>query len=493
MSQSTAKIRQLRPQHEEFKNTSLQKWEGAQLKPTVGVLAVGLLLWFTPVPDGLTSQAWHLFAIFATTIIAVIARPLPMGAVSLISLGVCIITQTLTIEQSLSSFSSPIVWLIVLAFIIARGFVKTGLGERVAYYFISAFGKSSLGLSYSLVITELFLAPAVPSNTARGAGIIYPVIKSLANGYGSSAEEGTAKRIGSFLVGVCFNANLITSAMFLTAMACNPLIAILATDAGAPLDWFTWAKLAIVPGLISLFTMPYIVYKISPPDLKETPEAPENARQALREKGKIKSNELIMLGTFGVLLLLWIFGEHIGVEATTTAIIGISILLFTGVLDWKDVIDEKGAWETLIWFSTLLMMAGMLTKLGLMSWFATKMSGVVTGFSWATTLIVLSAVYFYIHYMFASVTAHVMSLFGAFLTLMIATGVPPLMGAMALGIGSCLSGCLTHFGTGSAPVYFGSRFLKVREWWKIGFVMSIAHFIIWGVVGGAWWKFLGLW
>lgn len=485
------------PTSPEFPPPSLQEkkwqWKGADVKATLAVFLLGIVLWFCPVPEGLTPQTWHLFVIFLTTIVAVIIRPLPMGAISLLALAFCLVTKTLTIEQSLSGFSSSIVWLIVLAFIVAKGFVKTGLGERVAYHFISTFGKSSLGLSYSLVTTELFLAPAVPSNTARGAGIIYPIIRSLASGYGSSAEQGTSGKIGAFLVAVCFNANLITSAMFLTGMACNPLVASLSSTAGVSITWFTWAKMAMIPGMISLITMPLILYKFFPPELKSTPEAPEKARQALKERGSIQWDELIMLGTFLILLGLWIFGDSFGIDATSTAIIGISILLFTGILDWKDVIDEKGAWETLIWFSILLMMAGMLTKLGMMSWFAGKMSHLITGFHWANTLIILSLVYFYVHYIFASITAHVMSLFAAFLTLMIATGVPPLMGSMALGICSCLSGCLTHFGTGSAPVYFGSRLLTLRQWWTIGFIMSVVNLIIWGGIGALWWKILGIW
>lgn len=474
-------------------NESQPKWDGAKLKPTIGLFLMGLCLWFIPVPEGLTEQTWHLFAIFATTIAGIIVRPLPMGAVSIISVCICVVTGTLTMQQSLSSFSAPIIWLIVIALIIARGFVKTGLGERIAYYFISTFGKSTLGLSYSLVTTELLLSPAVPSNTARGAGIIFPVVKSLASGYGSDPEQGTSRKIGSYLVAVCFHSNIITSAMFLTAMACNPLIASLAVAAGAPIDWLTWAKLAVVPGLVSLFTMPLIIYRLYPPELKETPEAPAKAKQALAEKGPMTPKEMIMIGTFIMLLGLWVFGSNFGIGATTTALIGFGILLFTGVIQWQDVLDEKGAWQTLIWFSVLLMMAGMLTKMGMMDWFVGKMGGVVSNMGTLVTLITLSLIYFYIHYLFASVTSHVMSLFGAFLTLVIATGTSPLVGGMVLGLCSCLSASITHYGTGSAPVYYGGGYMTVKDWWKVGFSMSLAYFAVWGTIGAIWWKILGVW
>jgi len=498
MSQVAIKIEDSQKSRETISQayTSQQRdpaWKGAQIKPTLGVLALGLTLWFIPTPEGLTAQTWHLFAIFATTIVAIIARPLPMAAISLISLTLCVMTKTLTLSQSLSMFNSPVVWLIVLAFLIARGFVKTGLGERVAYFFIANFGKRTLGLSYSLVTTELFLAPAVPSNTARGGGIIFPVIRALAEEFGSDPATGTAKKIGAYLIAVCFHSNLITSAMFLTAMACNPLIAILGNDAGMNLNWFSWAKFMSVPGIVSLLTTPFLLYRIFPPEVKETPDAPEKAREALRKRGKLTLDELIMLGTFGLLLSFWIFGESIGIDATTTALIGFSILLLTGVLSWQDVLNEKGAWETLIWFAILLMMASMLNELGMTRWFAEQVSGVVSDLSWQMTLIALTLVYFYIHYFFASVTAHVMAFFGAFLVLMIASSAPLQLGVLALAAASCLSGCLTHFGTGSAPVYYGAHYIKVRDWWRISFIVSLAHILVWGIVGGLWWKLLGLW
>lgn len=475
-----------------IQKTSPSSWNGARLQPTLLTFAIGLGLWFSPSPEGLTSQTWHLFAIFTTTIIAIILRPLPMGAVALFATAICIVTSTLTLEQSLSSFNSPIVWLVVLAFMIARGFVKTGLGSRVAHLFIRSFGKSTLGLSYSLVLTEFFLAPAVPSNTARGAGIIYPIMKSLAEGYGSSPELGTSRKIGSYLVMVCFNANLITSAMFLTAMACNPVAASLSMGCDVLLDWSTWAKMAFVPGIISLLTLPYIMFRLYPPELKETPQAPELSQKALRDMGPLSNSEKYMLGTFILLLGLWIFGDILKVDATSTALIGISLLLFTGVLEWEDILKEKGAWETLIWFAILLMMAGFLNKFGMMQWFADTIKGVVQGLDWKITLFILLGVYTYIHYLFASVTAHVMAFYGAFLALMIAMGVPPLVGSMGLGIASCLSGCLTHFGTGSAPVYFGAGYVSVQEWWQNGFLMSLVHWIIWGGVGALWWMVLGV-
>ena len=242
-------------------------------------LIVGLIVWFSPVPAGVEIAAWHLLAIFVATIVGIIVKPLPMGAVAMIGIAVTALTGTLSIGDSLSGFGNSTIWLIVVAFFISRGFIKTGLGARIAYLFMQALGKKSLGVAYGLIGADLVLSPAIPSNTARGGGVIYPVLASIAKAYGSEPDETTARRIGAFLTKASFQGLVITSAMFLTAMAANPLAAKFAGEQGVEITWGSWAVAAIVPGLLSLLIIPYLIYKIYPPEIKETPEAVELARE----------------------------------------------------------------------------------------------------------------------------------------------------------------------------------------------------------------------
>ncbi len=471
----------------------LSRWKGAKLIPSLGLMLLGAALWQIAPPEGLNIQAWHLFIIFLCTIIGVIVKPLPMGGVAIIALAFCNITNTLTLEQSLSSFSSKVVWLVIFAFLIARGFIKTGLGTRVAYYFVALFGKSTLGLSYSITATEFVLSPAVPSNTARGAGVIFPIVRSLVTEFGSCPSDGTQKKMGAFLIMVCFQANVITSCMFLTALAGNPLIASFAAEAGVEITWISWAVATIVPGLVSLILIPLVIYVIYPPEVKHTPEASNMAKKNLKEMGAPSTDEWLMMGTFGLLLVLWIFGGQLGVDATTAALIGFSILLFTGVLKWDDVLNETSAWGTLIWFATLLMMANYLTKFGMISWFSGNMQESVSSLDWLFALGFLALVYYFTHYFFASVTAHITSMYSAFLVVMIAAGAPPMVAAMTLAVFSSLSGGLTHYGTGPAPVYFGAGYVDIKAWWKNGLIVGLVNILIWAVVGSIWWKVIGLW
>jgi DASS family divalent anion:Na+ symporter len=463
-----------------------------KLTPLIISVIIGLVLWFMPLPGGLSAQGQHLMAIFVATIVAVIGKALPMGAVMIISLLLTILTKTLSFGAAFSGFGEEVVWLIALAFFIARGFTKTGLGNRIAYLFVSILGKRTLGLGYGLVASELIIAPAIPSLTARAGGIIYPILQSLCRSYDSVPEKKSSRKISAFLTTVCFQGSAITSGMFLTAMAANPLIAAIAADKGISISWGQWALAAIVPGLLSLICIPLLLYKLYPPEIKETPNATSMAREKLAEMGKIKRDEWIMIGTFILLLVLWIFGSSFGVSATTAALLGLGILLFTGVLHWKDVTHEHGAWDILIWFATLVAIANSLNRFGVIDWVGSGIGGVIAGFEWPAALLILSLFYFYSHYLFAGNTTHISSMYGIFLVLALATGAPPLITALLLGFFSNLFGGLTHYASGPAAIFYEAGHVPLGTWWGLGAICSVVNIIIWMGIGGLWWKFLGL-
>lgn len=473
---------------------STQKQGEVNWKLLLICIAIGATIWFIPAPSGLETDAWHLFSIFVATIVALVIKPIPMGSTAILALTVIALTQILTLEQSLSGFQNTTIWLIVIAFFISRGFIKTGLGTRVSYVFVRLFGKKTLGLSYSMLLSDLILAPAMPSNTARAGGIIFPIIRSLSETYESRVGDGTERRIGAFLVKVSFQGDMITSAMFVTAMAANPLaVQITQEITGETITWGGWALAALVPGLISLALIPFVIYKLYPPELKETPEASAIAVEKLKEMGPMKKEERYMIGVFVLLLSLWIFGGNFGISATTSAFVGLSVLLLSGVLTWSDIKKEQGAWDTLVWFSVLVMMATYLNELGMIPWFSDLMGNAVGQMSWMMTLVILAIVYFYSHYFFASNTAHVSAMYAAFLSVIVASGAPPLLSALILAFFSNLFSCLTHYGAGPAPVFFGSGYVSQQKWWSLGFIISLIHIVVWFGAGGLWWKALGLW
>lgn len=460
---------------------------------------VALIIWFIPVPEGVTQDAWHLFAIFAATILGIILKAAPMGTMCMMAIAFTAITQVVapgdagkSITKALSGFGDKVIWLIGISFFIARGFIKTGLGNRIAFLFIRVFGKSSLGLAYGLGLADVCLAPAIPSNTARGGGIIYPIMKSMAISFDSVPEKPeTHRKLGSFLTLNSYYMNLISSSMFLTGTASNPMCQKFAANLGIDITWMSWAAAGFLPGAVAFFVVPLVLYKLYPPELKKTGDAPKMAAQKLKEMGPISRNEWLMLLAFFILLALWIFGGTLSIDATTTAFIGLTLLLLTSVLTWEDVKSEKGAWDTIVWFAVLVMMASSLNELGFIGWFSDLIKVKIGGLSWQVAFPVLIVVYFFSHYIFASATAHVAAMYAALLGVGVSLGIPPMLLAMMLGFLGSIYGVLTHYGHGPAPVFFGSGYVDLKVWWLRGLEIGIVLLIIYMVVGGLWMKVLG--
>lgn len=456
-------------------------------------------------------QAWTLLAMFVGVIAAIIGKAMPLGALSIIAVGLVAVTGVTAdkpgaaMSDALSAFANPLIWLIAIAVMISRGLLKTGLGMRIGYLFIAVFGRKTLGIGYSLALSELLLAPVTPSNTARGGGIIHPIMQSIAGSYGSNPAKGTEGKMGKYLALVNYHSNPISSAMFITATAPNPLIVnLIAENLGSSfrLSWGAWAWAMAVPGVIAFFVMPLILYFLYPPEIKETPNAVQFAKDRLREMGKMSADEIIMAVIFGILLLLWadvpalITGNHaFSINATATAFIGLSLLLLSGVLTWDDVLKEKSAWDTIIWFGALIMMAAFLNKLGLIKWFSGVLAESVGGLGVSGTAagVILVLAYMYAHYMFASTTAHITAMFGAFFAAAVSLNAPAMPTALMMAAASNIMMTLTHYATGTSPVIFGSGYTTMGEWWKAGFIMSVVNFLIFFVIGSIWWKVLGYW
>lgn len=471
--------------------------------PLIIITVCAAIFWHISPPEGLSVHAWHSAIVFIATIACIVAKVLPIGAVGLIGITVFALTYAAgsktasdAILVALSDLNSSLIWLIVVAFMIARGFIKTGLGRRIALQMIRLLGKRTLGLAYGLAVADLILSPAMPSNTARCGGVIYPIADSLARSFNSNPEDESRNKIGTFLITCIGNVNDVTAAMFMTAYTGNLLAIKLAANAGVTLTWGSWFVAAIVPCLASLIIVPLLVYWLTKPEIKHTPDAPVLAKTELAKMGKMTRSEWIMGVTVVLLLVLWIFGGPLGVDATTASFVGLSFLLLTGVLTWEDVKSEKGAWDTLIWFAALLMMADQLKALGFTTWFGGEIGkyvGMVMGdSSWILVLLMLNAAYFYTHYFFASGNAQIAALYAVFLGVGINLHIPAAPMALMLAFTSSLYCSLTQYSHARGPILFGAGYVPTGTWWKVGFVVSLINQAIFLVLGLAWWKIIGL-
>jgi divalent anion:Na+ symporter, DASS family len=454
-------------------------------------VAIGAVIWFLPVPEGLEVKAWRMFAIFVATIAGIMASVLPMSAVAIIGATTAALLGVVPFAAVVDATGTDLVWLVILAFFISRGVIKSGLGRRVALLFMRVLGKRTLGLGYGLALTELVIAPAMPSITARAGGVMLPITRAVSEVLGSEPNEETRTKVGRYLILCAFHANIITAGMFITAMAGNPLSVKLAADQGVAISWIDWAVAAFVPGVLCLIVIPFALLWLAPPQIMQTPDAPALAQRELDAMGPMSAQELIMAGIFAGLLVLWVFGDQIKVNATLAAAIGLSLMFITRVLTWQDALNEKAAWDTMIWIALLIMLASKLNEYGMITWFGKEFGAHLEGHRLIVVYALVAIVYFYSHYFFASATAHISALFPLSLALLIAAGVPGFAGAIALGALSNIYGCLTQYAIGSGPVMFGAGYVTQGEWWRIGFIMSVIYLAIWLVIGPLWWMLLG--
>lgn len=459
-----------------------------KIPKTLSILTlISAILWNYK-PNGIPQDGWQLLIIFIATIITIISAPMPLGALAILSLTATVATGTLNTAAALSGFNSSVSWLVLLALFVSKSISKSGLGKRIAYYLICKSKNSLISLSYTLVICEFILSPAIPSVVARGGGIIYPILASLID---VLSEKNKKEDINFYLIQVCFHSTVITSAITLTAMAANPFITSIAATFGINISWSTWFVAAVVPGLLNLIAMPIILFFILKPTNIDIAKVKQFARTQLASLKPFTKEETLITFTLIGLITLWVFGDYLGINATQTILMGFAFLLITGVIPWEDVIANKKAWGVFIWFSTLLMLSDYLVKFSAIGWINEEIRYLINDIDKMIVIPVALFLFFYLHYLFVSTTAYVSTLLAPFLIILLNFNVPGNISVMVLAIIAILSGGLTHYTIGTAPGYFSISGVNVQKWCKVGFLISTTNILIWLVSCSIWWKVIG--
>ncbi|AXX96246.1 anion permease [Arcobacter ellisii] len=461
-----------------------------QMLKMIAPLAVLVIFWFIPAPEGLSANAWHFLAVFFAVVVGLILEPVPAALVgftgiSFVALIGLVGNPKESITWALSGFSNSVIWLIFAAFMFARGYEKTGLGKRVSLIMVKFMGKSSLGLGYAVAFSDLILAPFMPSNTARSGGSVYPVAINIPHIFDSYPDKDPRK-LGAYISWVAIATTCVTSSMFLTALAPNLLaVDLIGKSTGHVISWGEWAGV-MLPLMIPLFLLtPWLTYVIYPPTQKKSPEAPAWASEELKKLGPVTFKEYLMASLATIALVLWIFGKEFGVDSTTVAISIVAIMVLANVITWDDLLSNKAAFNVLIWFSTLVAMAAGLKKVGILDWIGANTQTMLSGMNSTTLIIALVILFFLLHYFFASVTAHVTALIPVFMTIA-ATLLPPeqiipftVILAGSLGV----MGIITPYGTGPSPIWYGAGYISQARWWALGAIFGALYLAV--IVVGA--------
>jgi DASS family divalent anion:Na+ symporter len=447
------------------------------------VLTIGI--WFWPIPAGLTKEAWHLFAVFAAAIVAVILNSFPLLTASLLAVSAAVLTRTVDPAKAFAGFANQSVLLVVVAFLVANAVVKSGLGRRISLLVVSAFGRSTLGLGYSIFVTDAMIAPAFPSNTARG-GVLYPIILSLAQGSGSMPEDDKNRRLGGYLM-FCGMASLsVSSALWLTATSGNPIAVSLAAQHGVKINFGSWMLAASIPMLTMIALLPLILYKLFPPGVTNTPDAPKAAKEALRSMGRLSRDEWIVAVAFALMVTGWVMAGTLNLSLAAVAFAGLGALLATNVLTLDDINLQGGTLVTFIWLAVLFALSGQLNELGFMGYVGVRLTSLLGGISWPVAYVVLLVLYVLIHYMFVSQSAQILALFDVFLGVGVKTGVPGPLMAFALLFASSYFSTITPQGGSQNVIFVGSNYLTQVELYRLGLLTTIFCLLAFLVVGTPW-------
>ncbi|KAI9361627.1 Sodium/sulfate symporter [Zopfochytrium polystomum] len=499
------------------------------------------LLWNVHPADGLSRSSMHILAVFLSVILSLLLSDLKISVIVMVALLVLAFTQsfqcttvdgikvdcrrcqreirpvphlsfdgynyTVTTEMpvsvydvyqcdgmkqsfsiALSGFALPLSWLVLCSFQIGKAVERTGLGRRLSLILVRHLGGSILGLGYSLFASELILGPFLPSNTARGAGIIMPVVVSLARVLGSTPTASPT--IGRFLILCGSHANLLISSIYMTATVANPLVSEHAADIlGIKFDFPTWVLGSVVPGVFLILVLPPILAYICGAAEYDGTAVRHSAKTELESLGKLTWRECQLIMVVWVCLILWIM--NILPEAFV-AMTGLAMLLCMGTIQWEDVASNSQAWDAFFWLSGMVLIAEQLTALGLTRWFGRWCGDHFRdGHNPVRASIGLSSFYFFSMYFFSSLTGHIVAFVGPLMEAGKSLEVPPFLLTALLAYFSSLSGCLTNYSSGPPVVYFSQGYFKQSQWFLIGLGLACLYWLVYLTLGLAWWKWLG--
>ena len=444
------------------------------------VTVLGFLAWmtFSPLP-GLSEKGLHMIILFIVSMAGIMLEITRPVAFLLLTMLIATLTKTIGIKQCFSGFCSIVPWLLFLVLSLARVITKTTLGIRLAYIFMKYFGKGILGLSYSIILTEFFIAPVLPSNTARGASVGLPLVTSISSYIASHKKGISEKRIGSYLSILYAYSNSICSALFITAMISNALILEGMASIDLSISWIFWFKFMILPCSILLFILPFVVKLILNPKITDLGDIRSQAMKNYNELGPLSEQEKFILIVFGIMLIMWILADVIGVPVMVTTLLGVCLFMFTGILDIKEMMSCYSTFNAVLLLGILISYVNCLSDLGAINWFTSVISNSISGFSTNISFLLLAIIYFFAHYFFTGEGARITALYVPFLATGLALGIDKIIVAMTLAAFSSMSDVIANYTCPVALTMFSSGYVTAKKWFMCGFIFAILSITIW--------------
>jgi DASS family divalent anion:Na+ symporter len=278
----------------------------------------------------------------------------------------------------------------------------------------------------------------------------------------------------------------LSSALWLTAMAANPLGTEIARNFGIDIGFGSWLVAASVPTLVGIVLMPPLLFWLIGPERRATPEAPDAARRALAELGPLNPHEKIVLAAFVGMVALWGSAATFGIDSTAVAFLGLGVLLSSGVLTLDDIAKQGDVLATFIWFAVLFTLSSQLNEFGFMGFLGERLAGLMVGWTSVAAGLALILSYVLLHYVFVSQTAHMLALFGVFMDVGVKLGVPAAPLAFQLLFATNYFAAITPQGSSANLLFAGSGFLSQRDLYRLGGMATAFNVVLYILIGTPW-------
>jgi DASS family divalent anion:Na+ symporter len=467
-----------------FLQKSLRNSEIKIFKSTALFIAAFIAWKVISPPENLSADAFHMIIIFATSMTGImlgICRPV---ALLFIALLLANLTGTMDVKQNFSGFSSTIPWFLFFVISLSSVITKTTLGMRLAYIFIKCFGHKITGLSYSIIFTEFFTAPILPSNTARAASIGFPLVTSISKCLAQYTSNATLNSTKTYLALLYSYSNAVCSAVFATGMISNALILEAMEEVNLKVSWISWLNATIIPCGIILLVIPFVLRVICNPKIECIGNIKEQIMKNYEELGALTEKEKFIILMFIIMLFMWIFSNAIGIPAISTALLGICVFIIVGILDIREMLSNYESFNIFIVFGMLMSLINCLMSSGAINWFTDIVSVITANSSPQISFLWLSIIYFFSHYFFTGEGARIIALYSPFLAISLALGIDRTVVAITLAVFSSISDVLTHYTGPVAITMFSTGYATTKKWLTCGFITAIVMLAIWFVYYG---------
>jgi DASS family divalent anion:Na+ symporter len=308
----------------------------------------------------------------------------------------------------------------------------------------------------------------------------------MAEAAGATPGRADRRRLGRFLMFSGMASLTLSSALWMTAMAGNPLGAEIAKKSGVDIGFGSWLVASSVPTLLAMVLVPFLLYKVIKPEVTSMPDAPAEARATLAKLGPLNRDQKVVGVTFLGMVVLWGLASTLHIDPTAVAFLGLGVMLATNVLTMEDIAGQGDVLATFIWFASLFTLSSQLNKLGFMEYVGDRLATALGGFPVVGAAVVLIVAYVLLHYLFVSQTAHLLALFGVFLGVGVKLGATPSILAFQLLFATNYFAAITPQASSANLLFAGSGYMSQGELYKLGALHTAFCMVLYLVVGTAW-------